>query len=90
MWFAALGNYRNNPWFVNFMFRLLQGSHEVVVLLGNNPFPKAPPRYLRAQVYEYRFTTWEERRQTGAWWHREPRGAYLPVISLESFMPARR
>jgi len=90
MWFAALGNYRNNPWFVNFMFRLLQGSPDVVALLGDNPFPNAPPRYVRAEVYEYRFTTWEERRQTGAWWHREPRGAYLPAISLESFVPAKR
>jgi hypothetical protein len=89
MWFAALGNNRNNPWVVSFMLRLLQGSPEVVALLANNPFPKAPPRYLRAQVYEYRFTTWEERRQTDAWWHREPRGTYLPAISLESFMPGR-
>ena len=30
MWFAALGSYQNNPWFVNFVFRLLQGSPEVL------------------------------------------------------------
>lgn len=90
MWFAALGNYRNNPWIVNFMFRLLQGSPEVLALVERNPFPSTPPRYVRAQLYEYRFTAWEERRQTGAWWQRESRGAYLPPISLENFMPARR
>jgi hypothetical protein len=90
MWFAALGNYRNNPWIVNFMFRLLQGSPEVLALVERNPFPSTPPRYVRAQLYEYRFTAWEERRQTGAWWQRESRGAYLPPISLENFMPVRR
>ena len=33
MWFAALGDYRQNPWFVNFCERLLQGSPEVLALL---------------------------------------------------------
>ena len=40
MWFAALGDYRQNPWFVNFCARLLQGSPEVLALLANNPFPE--------------------------------------------------
>src|SRR5207302_9867869 len=26
MWFAALGDYRSNPWFVNFLVRLAQGA----------------------------------------------------------------
>ena len=83
MWFAALGNYRQNPWFVNFCVRLLQGSPEVLALLKTNPFPQAPPRYIRARLYDYRFTTREERRRSGAWWHRELRGDYLPPISLD-------
>src|SRR5260370_25200917 len=56
MWFAALGSYRNNPWFVNFAFRLLQGSPDVLALLGANPFSAAPPRYIRALSYDYTFT----------------------------------
>jgi predicted DCC family thiol-disulfide oxidoreductase YuxK len=82
MWFAALGNYRQNPWFVNFCVRLLQGSPEVLRLLERNPFPNAPPRYIRAVVYDYHFTDFAMRRKTGAWWRREPKGDYLPVISL--------
>ena len=85
MWFAALGSYRNNPWFVNFVFRLLQGSPRVLALLGSNPFPEAPPRYIRALVFDYTFTDFETRRATGAWWKREPRGIYLPAIALEDF-----
>ena len=82
MWFAALGDYRQNPWFVNFCLRLLQGSPEVLGLLGRNPFPDTPPRYVRAILYEYHFTDFETRRKTGAWWRRELKGDYIPVISL--------
>src|SRR5882724_846763 len=83
MWFAALGTYRQNPWFVNFCVRLLQGSPEVLALLAPDPFPTAPPQYLRAVTYDYHFTNWQERQKEGVWWRREPAGEYLPVISLE-------
>ena len=82
MWFAALGNYQQNPWFANFCDRLLQGSPEVLALLEKNPFPGHPPRYLRAELYDYRFTNFAERRATAAWWKREFIGEYLPPLSL--------
>ena len=84
MWFAALSNYRQNLWFVGFVVRLLQGSPEVLGLLEKNPFPDHPPRYVRAMIYDYSFTTWEERRKTGAWWKREPIGEYLPPVSMKA------
>jgi hypothetical protein len=84
MWFAALSDYRSNPWFLGFAARLLEGSPAVLALLEKNPFPSHPPHYIRAVTYDYKFSTWEERRQTGAWWHREPRGEYLPPIALRS------
>jgi len=83
MWFAALGDYRQNPWLVNFCVRLLQGSPDVLRLLKRNPFADAPPRYVRAQFYEYHFTDWPMRRRTGAWWRRELKGVYLPPLSLK-------
>lgn len=83
MWFAALSDYRGSPWFTNFMVRLLQGSPEVLGLLGTNPFPNAPPKYVRAELYDYTFTNFAERRATGDWWARKPEGLYFPRISLE-------
>jgi len=83
MWFAALSDYRQNIWFLNLGIRLLEGSPAVTGLLANNPFPEKPPLYLRAMVYDYHFTTREERRQTGHWWVREPEGLYCPVLSLK-------
>ena len=85
MWFAALGSDRERLWFDGLMKCLLRNTPAVTRLLAHNPFPEAPPRYVRAQLYEYRFTTWAEHRATGAWWKREERGEYLPAISLEDF-----
>jgi len=82
MWFAALSDYRQNLWFINFCLRLLQGSPDVLALLERNPFPQAPPRYVRAVIYDYRFTDFAARRKTGDWWQREPKGIYLPPVSL--------
>jgi hypothetical protein len=84
MWFAALGNYQSDPWILHFMERLLDGSPDVLRLLGRNPFPGVPPRYVRALLYEYRFTTAEERRKTGDWWRSELKATYVPAISLRN------
>jgi len=82
MWFAALSNYRHNPWLINFCVRLLQGSPPVLALLERNPFPNGPPRYIRAVVCDYRFTDLATGRKTGAWWCRRESGEYLPAFSL--------
>ena len=78
MWFAALGTYENNRWFVNFVMRLLQGEPGVLRLLSYNPFPNAPPKYIRARDYVYTFTRFGDR----AWWARQENGMYLPVVRL--------
>jgi hypothetical protein len=83
MWFAALNDFRQQPWFLQLCRRLLEGSRPVSGLLASNPFPRAPPKYLRAVLYDYRFTDRAERRRTGAWWRRETLGLYAPVLSLQ-------
>lgn len=83
MWFAALGSYRDNRWFVAFCARLLQGSPSVLGLLEHDPFGGHPPRFVRAELYRYDFTERAERRASGAWWTRSRIGTYLPAISAE-------
>ncbi len=81
MWFAALRYPQSyDRWFVFFCRRLVDGSPEVLALLERNPFPDTPPRYIRATVYDYHFTTAAERNQNGAWWKRELLGPYCPII----------
>jgi len=79
MWFAALGTARQNPWFESFILRLLQGEPSVLRLMKSNPFPSAPPKYIRARLYLYHFTHLGEK----GWWTREERGLYFPAVSLK-------
>jgi hypothetical protein len=88
MWFAALGGPRANPWFFSFEKCLLENSPPVLALLGPNPFPKQPPKYVRALLYEYHFTDRATRRATGQWWRYDVNGLYTPPLSLEDFRPA--
>src|SRR5579875_2585014 len=82
MWFAALSDYSQHPWFVSFLGKLLRNDRPVLELLRSNPFPDAPPKFVRAELYEYRFTTPRERAETGQWWKREYAGQYFPPVSL--------
>jgi hypothetical protein len=68
------------------MLRLLENDRATLRLLRHNPFPGSPPRYVRAQLYRYRFTTAAELRHNHAWWHRTLEGAYLRPISLTDVM----
>ncbi|MFI9227635.1 lipase maturation factor family protein [Streptomyces rimosus] len=70
MWFAALSPAYARSWFGPFVERLLANDPDTLRLLRHNPFPDAPPALVRARLFQYRFTTWRERRETGAWWLR--------------------
>ncbi|MCT4353461.1 lipase maturation factor family protein [Streptomyces sp. Je 1-79] len=82
MWFAALSPAYARDWFGPFVERLLEGDRDTLRLLRHNPFPDAPPALVRARLYRYRFTTWRELRETGAWWHRTLVREYLPPVGL--------
>ncbi|MFE5615573.1 lipase maturation factor family protein [Streptomyces sp. NPDC056524] len=84
MWFAALSPVYARDWFGPFVERLLEGDRDTLRLLRHNPFPDAPPALVRARLYRYRFTTWRELRETGAWWHRTLVREYLPPVGLGS------
>ncbi len=81
MWFAALGNIQENSWVANLMYRLLVGEPTVRGLLEPPPFPR-PPRYLRALLFQYDFTTPAERARTGAIWRRRLLGLWFGPVSL--------
>jgi hypothetical protein len=82
MWFVTL-NPIFMPAFESFLEALLNNSGPVTDLLARNPFPDDPPRYLRVELFRYRFTTPEERAATGAWWHRESLGLFPPLPWME-------
>ena len=73
MWFAALGRYDSprNLWFGAFIRRLLEGQPTVLELLASNPFPNAPPTYIRCRKFLYTFSDVKSRKANGLWWNRE-------------------
>jgi hypothetical protein len=88
MWFAAISPRYAHAWLGGFVERLLRNDTDTLRLLRRNPFPDSPPRYVRAQLYHYRFTTWEELRRERTWWHRELDGAYLRPVARRDVKPA--
>ncbi|MFF1785971.1 lipase maturation factor family protein [Kitasatospora sp. NPDC058243] len=82
MWFAGISPAYARPWFLPFIARLLAGDPATLRLLRHNPFPGTPPTHVRATLYLYRFTSWRELRETGAWWHRTALHEYLAPVDL--------
>ncbi len=82
LWFASLGNWRENQIVPITEERLLLGDPDVLALFRSDPFPQSPPRYVRAVLWQYWFTSREEKRKTGDWWRREFLGLYAPEITV--------
>jgi hypothetical protein len=83
LWFASLGGWREYPIVPNTEVRLLSNEKDVLSLFAGNPFPPKPPEYVRAVLWQYWFTSMEEKRLTGAWWRREYLGLYAPELVRE-------
>ncbi|HEX2191641.1 MAG TPA: lipase maturation factor family protein [Acidimicrobiales bacterium] len=84
MWFVALRGSFDERWLVALVGKLLEGDRATLALLRYNPFPDVPPAAIRTTLYRYRFTTRQERKDTGAWWVRTRVGDYLPPLRLSS------
>ena len=84
LWFAAMSPTPHGyPWFAGLLVALLRGDAPVRSLFAHDPFPDEPPTAVRARRYRYRYTTRQERRETGAWWHRELVGEYVRTVRRE-------
>src|SRR2546430_2331552 len=85
LWFAALNPEGARDWLPSLLRHVLTGTPEVLALLGDDPFPNAPPRYVRLAYFRYRFSTPPERAASGAWWRRERAGGLTRPLSREGF-----
>jgi hypothetical protein len=83
LWFASLGAWQQNEIVPLTEERLLLvGSAPVLSLFRGNPFPGMPPRFVRAVLWQYWFTSIAEKQRTGNWWRREYLGLYAPELTL--------
>jgi hypothetical protein len=84
LWFASLGEWRSNPIVPRTEERLLTASVDVLALFAANPFPGQPPRQVRAVIWQYWFSTPEEKHAQGVWWTRQLLGLYAPTLQREA------
>ena len=83
LWFASLGSWRDDAIVPNTEIRLLANEPAVLALFAGNPFPRQPPREIRAVLWQYWFTSLEQKRSQGYWWRRQLLGLYAPTIRRE-------
>src|SRR5262249_19254484 len=81
MWFAAMGTVNQYPWTLHLVWKLLHNDPGALSLLGTNPFPQKPPRYIRAVLYRYQFVPAGD--AAGAWSKRAVMGLWLPPLSVD-------
>jgi hypothetical protein len=83
LWFASLTDFQNAEIVPLTEERLLEGDRDVLSLFRDSPFPDAPPRYVRAVLWQYWFTTLDEKHLNGDWWRRSLLGLYAPVLTRQ-------
>ena len=83
LWFASLGSWREFRFVVWTEERLLKNDPDVLALFAKNPFAEAPPRQVRAVIYQYWFTNMDTKHATGNWWRRELLGDYAPGLERQ-------
>jgi hypothetical protein len=83
LWFASLGSWQQNPLVPRTEERLLINDPDVLALFARNPFPDKPPQQVRAVLWQYWFTSIDQKRRTGDWWTRRLLGVYAPVLERD-------
>jgi len=70
MWFAALDPRGQQRWLSQLLIKLREGDPSTARLLGNSGLSQHPPQHFRIVLYEYNFTSADQKARTGAWWNR--------------------
>jgi hypothetical protein len=81
LWFAPMGSPADAPWAVTLVAKLLHNDPLALSLIGPNPFPHAPPRYIRVVSYTYQFA--EPGNPQHVYWRRERKGLWLRALSID-------
>jgi hypothetical protein len=80
LWFASLGSWQQNPMVPRTEELLLENDRAVLGLFAGNPFPNTPPHLVRAVLWQYWFSTREQKHTAGVWWQRQLIGTYAPTL----------
>lgn len=79
LWFVPMEPVQYMPWLFSLDYKLLHNDPGALSLIGPNPFPHAPPRYIRVQEYIYHFAPPGNAQHV--YWTRELAGTLVPPMS---------
>ena len=82
IWFAAMSTPERHPWTIHLIWKLLHNDPGAVSLIAKNPFPSEPPRYVRAELYQYEFAA--QGNPSHAVWKRTRIRSWLAPTSTDS------
>jgi hypothetical protein len=82
LWFASLGTWSQYPIVPRTEELLLINDSDVLQLFARNPFPDRPPKMVRAVLWQYWFSTMQEKHTQGIWWRRQLLGTYAPTLTI--------
>ena len=80
LWFASLSGWQEYQFVPRTEELLLENDPDVLALFAGNPFQHSPPRLVRAVLWQYWFSTAEQKRTQGVWWRRQLLGTYAPTL----------
>ncbi|MFN3199641.1 MAG: lipase maturation factor family protein [Bradymonadia bacterium] len=97
MWAPSLGSdcrqdrrRSSKPYWLDGLMRgLASNDAEVLSLFEKNPFPRTPPRQLRARRWKYTFAG-EKAQEKGVWWARTSDGMWCAPRTSASLLRGRR
>ncbi|CAD6187163.1 unnamed protein product [Caenorhabditis auriculariae] len=82
MWYAAVGNYKQNHFFLSLVYHLMEGTPDVLALMGHYPFgANKTMNFVRAKLYTYRFSKPTEEVD---WWTRTYKREYMKIMNKSS------
>jgi hypothetical protein len=82
LWFVPMGTPDAFPWTISLVNKLLHNDPQALSLIGPNPFPNAPPRYIRIVEYIYHFA--QPGNPQHVYWTRERLRLWLPAVSADN------
>ncbi|MGE4131012.1 MAG: lipase maturation factor family protein [Bdellovibrionales bacterium] len=82
IWFSSMRPELQEEWLFRLVVRLLENQTNVKNLFASTPFDDQPPRFIKMDLYRYRFADFEDWPEH--WWSREKIKEYMPPISLDT------
>jgi hypothetical protein len=79
LWFAAMDRPEQYPWTLHLVWKLLENDPVTLQLVKENPFVETPPRFVRVELYRYRFAP----PGSAGYWTREKISPWLPPLSRD-------